>query len=120
MTNDRWTSGDAELTKALRALYAPPGDARYWDTLEARILEYVARADDGGWWGALVDMARPGLVAAAALILAASIAIVRSRQLEARSAYASVVSSAPVAAEPSSRAASAGDGELAIHFLLPR
>jgi hypothetical protein len=65
-------------------------------------------------------MARPGLVAAAALILAATIAMVRSQQLEARSAYASIVSPPPAAADASSRAESIGDGDVAIHYLLSR
>jgi hypothetical protein len=121
MTNDRWTSGDAELTNALRALYAAPTDDRYWDSLEARILAHIARVDEGTrWWGELVDMVRPGLVAAAALILAATLAMVRSQQLETRSAYASVISPAPAAIEPTSRAASIGDGDVAIRYLLSR
>jgi hypothetical protein len=36
MTNRFWTSGDPELTDALRAHYAPPADEGYWDALEAR------------------------------------------------------------------------------------
>lgn len=121
MTHERWTFGDGELTKALRALYAAPTEARYWEALEARILARVARGDDThGWWGELADMARPGLVAAAALILAATAAMVRSEQLEARSAYASVIAPASDATDPSLRAASVGDGEAAIHFLISR
>ena len=38
MTHEHWTSGDAELTNALRALYAAPTEGSYWDALEARIL----------------------------------------------------------------------------------
>ena len=121
MTDDRWTSGDAELTSALRALYAAPTEEAYWDALEARILAHIARGDESaGWWGELVDMARPGLVAAAALILAATIGMVRSQQLDARSAYASIISATPAAAETSSRAESIGDGDVAIHYLLSR
>lgn len=120
MIHDRWTSGDAELTTALRALYAAPADAGYWDALEARILAHVARADEGTmWWAELVDMMRPGLVAAAALILAATLAMARSEQLEARDAYGSVIES-PSALEASSRGASTGDGDVAIHYLLSR
>jgi hypothetical protein len=120
MTHHRWTSGDAELTYALRALYAAPADERYWDALEARILARVARGDEGVmWWGELADMVRPGLVAAAALIVAATLAMVRSQQLEARNAYASVIS-APASIEASSHTRSVGDGDAAIHYLISR
>ena len=121
MTDDRWISGDAELTNALRALYAAPAEDAYWDALEARILAHVARGDEStSWWGELVEMARPGLAAAAALILAASLALVHSRQEEVRSAYASVITPAPSTIEPATRAAAIGDGDAAIHVLISR
>lgn len=117
MTHDRWESGDAELTGALRALYAAPGDERYWDALEARILAHVARGDERhAWWMELADFARPGLVAAAGLILVATFAMVHARQAEARSAYASVIAPVPASAEPSARVV--GDGDAAIHYIL--
>jgi hypothetical protein len=120
MTHDRWTSGDAELTNALRALYAAPAEGAYWDALEARILAHVARVDEGVmWWGELVEMVRPGLVAAAALILAATLAMARSQQLEARNAYGSVIAT-PSALEASTRGSSVGDGDVAMHYLLSR
>ena len=119
MMHERWTSGDPEITASLRALYAAPADEAYWDSLEARILARISRGDDGAtWWSALIEMARPGLVAAAGLVLAASLALVQSRQAEARSAYASVISPAPSTVEASTRAASVGDGDVAIHFLV--
>jgi hypothetical protein len=118
MTHDRWTTGDAELTNALRALYAAPADERYWDALEARILAHVTHGDEqAAWYGELADMMRPGLLAAAGLILAASLAMVQSRQAETRSAYASVISPAG-ASEPVSRSGSVGDGDAAVHFIL--
>lgn len=122
MTHDRWTSGDAELTNALRALYAAPADESYWDGLEARVLARLGRDSDGAvWWGALAAMMRPGLAAAAALMLAAAVAMLRSHQIEARSAYATLISPAPTSIDASSsRAASVGDGDLAIHYLLSR
>jgi hypothetical protein len=121
MTHDRWTNGDSELTNALRVLYAAPEGESYWDALEARILDYVARGDERSvWWDELAYMIRPGLVAAAALILAATVAMARSRQLEARSAYATLISPSPSSIEPSTRAASVGDGDMAIHLLLSR
>jgi hypothetical protein len=121
MTDDRWISGDAELTIALRALYAAPIEESYWDSLESRILAHVVRGDETrSWWSELAEMARPGLAAAAALIFAASLALAHSRQLEVSSAYASVISPAPSAIEPATRAASVGDGDAALHFLISR
>lgn len=118
MTHDRWTSGDEHLTGALRALYAAPTDEQYWDALEARILAHVAHGDERAWYGELADMVRPGLLAAAGLILAASLAMMHSRRAEARNAYASVISPAAAALDPASRTTSSGDGDAAIHFIL--
>ena len=121
MTNDRWTAGDSKLTSALRALYAAPVEEGYWDAFESRILAHIARGDEAiFWWSELAEMARPGLVAAAALIFAASLALAHSRQLETSSAYASVISPAPSTIEPAARAASVGDGDAALHFLISR
>ncbi len=121
MTNDRWTSGDAELTNALRALYAAPADESYWDALEARILAHVARGrEEMVWWSELVDMARPGLVAAAAVILAATLAMARTERDETRNAYASLITAAPSNVETVSPVGSAGDGDVAMHYLLSR
>lgn len=118
MTHDRWTTGDFELTGALRALYAAPADEGYWDALEARILAHVALGErQHVWYGELADMVRPGLIAAAALVLAASLAVLHSRQAETRSAYASVISPA-ASVEPAASTASVGDGDAAIHFIL--
>jgi hypothetical protein len=118
MTHDRWTSGDAELTGALRALYAAPTEDGYWDALEARILAHVARGEEGSaWWAEMADMTRPGLVAAAALILAASLAMMHSRQTEARSAYAGLISPTAAGIETSSSSGSIGDGDVAIYLL---
>jgi hypothetical protein len=124
MTHDRWSSSDPEVTNALRALYAAPADEHYWDELEARIIAYVAAgesAESESWWSALADMARPGMIAAAALIVAASAALVHSRQLEVSSAYASVINPAPPSVEAATtRPASTGDGDFAIHYFISR
>ena len=118
MTNRFWTSGDPELTDALRAHYAPPADERYWDALEARILAHVARGSEG-WWSALVEMTRPALAAAAILVLVAGAAVVHTRQLEARNAYASVISAAaPPSIESSARLSSTPDGDATVNYIL--
>jgi hypothetical protein len=118
MTDDRW-SRETELTDALRALYAPPTEASYWDTLEARILARVARGGDGErWWSALAEMARPALAAAAILVLLAGAAVVHTQQLEARNAYASVISAAPPSVESAARLSSTPDGDATVNYIL--
>lgn len=120
MTLHRSTSDDTELTNRLRAHYAAPTDTGYWDALEARIMARIARGDDArAWWGEFADLLRPGLVAAAALILVASMALVRSHQLETRSAYTSVIAPSASALGPV-RAVSVGDGDNVMHSLIPR
>jgi hypothetical protein len=119
MTDDRWVSGEAEVTDALRAMYAPPSDESYWDGLEARILARVARgADVPGWWSAMTELARPALAAAAVLIFVAGAAVMHSRQLEARDAYASVIAATPPSIETAARTASAGDGDAMINYIM--
>ena len=121
MSNERWISGDAQLTSALRALYAAPVDDGYWDALEARIIAHIAQAGETrSLWSELAEMARPGLAAAAALIFAASIALAHSRQVEVSNAYSSVISPVPSTIEPATRAASIGDGDAALHLLISR
>jgi hypothetical protein len=121
MTNDRWTPGDDELTGALRNHYAAPTDESYWDALEARILAHVARGGDvQGWWSALAEMSRPALAAAAILIVVAGAAVMHSRQLEAASAYDSVISAAPPSVETAARTSSLGDGDATINYMLSR
>jgi len=119
MTDDRWTSGEAELTGELRAMYAAPTDESYWEGLEARILARVARRGDvQGWWSALTEMARPALAAAAILIFVAGAAVMHTRQLEDRDAYAIVISAAPPSIETAARSASAGDGDAVINYIM--
>ena len=119
MIDDRWSQRESDVTDALRALYAPPADERYWDALEARILAHVARGGSERWWSALADMARPALAAAAILVLVAGAAVVHTRQLEARDAYASVISAAaPPSVESSARLSSTPDGDATVNYIL--
>ena len=120
MTDHRWTPSDGELTDALRAHYAPPSDQGYWETLEARILAHVAGDRVEGWWSALPDMARPALAAAAILVLVAGAAVVHTRQLEARNAYASVISAAPPSVQTAARTSSLIDGDATLDYMLSR
>ena len=120
MTDHRNTPGDAEMTGALRDLSVAPSAESYWTALEARILAHIAVARDGQrWWSTFGELGRPALAAAAILIFVASAAVMHTRQLEARNAYASVISSAaPPSIEASARSTASGDGDAAINYIL--
>jgi len=120
MTDHRWTPSDVELTDALRLHYAAPSDQSYWEALEARILAHVGGDQVDGWWSALAGMARPTLAAAAVLVLVAGAAVVHTRQLEARNAYASVISAAPPSVQTAARTSSLIDGDATLDYMLSR
>ena len=84
------TGREDELTRALRAEYARPEERGYWEALEARIMARIDREGDA-WWQPFGDWVRVGLVAAAVAVVAAGLALVRSRDAEARVAYQQVV-----------------------------
>ncbi|HJU65792.1 MAG TPA: hypothetical protein VJ596_08955 [Gemmatimonadaceae bacterium] len=77
------------VTAELRELYAPPADADYWRTLEARILARIAHAEE--WWQPYGEWVRVGLLAAGLSALLAGLALVRSREAEARMAYETII-----------------------------
>ena len=80
---------DAVL-RALRALYAGPQHPVYWEVLEARIMGRIAQ-DGDAWWTAFQGWVRLGLAAATVALVAAGMALVQSREADARMAYQSVV-----------------------------
>lgn len=80
---DDFPPADDPLTRELRALYSAPGDG-YWDEFEGRIMAAVragasrpARAA-AEWWQALAEWARPGLAAAAVLVVVVGAITVQS------------------------------------------
>lgn len=81
--------GDARLTRALRALYAAPRDAAYWEGLEARILAAIAQEGDF-WWSPFRAWVRTGLVAAVAALMIAGLALARAHRTEVRLAAENV------------------------------
>lgn len=78
------------LTRALRVAYAPPAEPGYWAALEARIMARIDRERDA-WWHPFGEWVRVGVVAAAVAVVAAGLALQRSREREARVAYHRVV-----------------------------
>ena len=101
---DTEDSGDADITKALREIYAPPAEGAYWDALERRILSYVRAHRDAvipvNWWSDLATWAGPGLAAAALLFVAAGALWSKQEDEDLRASYEAVTDSLAVDALP--------------------
>lgn len=81
---------DDDALRALRARYAAPDDAAYWDGLHRRIMSYVVAAD-GGWWTAFGSWKRLGLVAASVTLVAVGLGTQGTRDAETRAAFEAVL-----------------------------
>lgn len=83
---------DDDLTNELRALVAPPSDPGYWDSLEARIMARIERGqEEGSWWALSERIYRLGMMAAGLILIVAGTVWLRSRAVETRMAYESVI-----------------------------
>ena len=105
--------GEGDVTRELRALYAAPAGEPYWNELESRIMARITEVDLG-WWAELDRWARPALLAAAVLVLAAGVAMFRARQVETRTAYESILTPSPVPVETVIRPTLEGDREASL------
>lgn len=81
---------DDDTIRELGAMYAPPGDAAYWDGLHARIMGYVL-ASESAWWTAFGNWKRLGLAAAAVTIIAVGLGTRDTREADTRAAYEAVL-----------------------------
>ena len=83
---------DDDLTNELRAIVAPPSEPGYWDQLEARIMARIERGqEEGRWWALSERMYRLGMMAAGLILILAGSVYLRSRAVETRMAYESVI-----------------------------
>ena len=119
MTKLTWHNdgGEDEVARNLRAMYAAPVGEQYWNDLEARILARIAEVDLG-WWAELDRWARPALLAAAVLVLAAGVAMFRARQVETRTAYENILTPSPVPVETVIRPTLEGDREASLRDIV--
>lgn len=84
--------GDAELTNALRTLYAAPESAGYWSAFEQRIMDRIARGDSlDSWWSVPAQWVRVGLIAAGFALIVAGSLFLRSRAEQRQMAVDSVL-----------------------------
>ena len=123
MTDPRLLAdNDEDLTRGLRALYSAPMGFAYWNELESRIMARVAEVELG-WWDVLDRWARPAMVAAAALIIAAGVAMYRAHVDETDSAFQRIFAPPPVPGLPvdaSARPIDQDPKEKAVRFLLDK
>lgn len=110
MNND---DGDEDVVRGLRAMYAAPIGEPFWNELEARIMGRIAEVDLG-WWAELDRWARPALIAAAVLMLAAGVAMFRAHQVETEAAYENILTPSPVPVETVIRPTLEGEREASL------
>jgi hypothetical protein len=113
---------DDEVTRGLRQLHAPPAEESYWTSLEARIMARIGLADPA-WWSELGRWARPALVAAAMLIIAAGLLVFRTREDATQVAYEDVLAApTPISVAGTARPAALrdlqGEREEVLRFLI--
>jgi hypothetical protein len=83
-TTDQNPGADPEITAALRAMYAAPGDDGYWSGLEGRIMARLRQAEEQGeWWGVFAEWRTAGLVAAGLMLSLAGAALWKDYQMDA-------------------------------------
>jgi hypothetical protein len=95
--------GDEQVTRGLRQIYAAPTDDNYWRDLQARILSRLTEPQTITWWEELDHWVRPALVAAAILLLATGVAVVRSYQAEQELVYEDMLTPTALPAETAVR-----------------
>ena len=87
-SNDRL---DDDVMAAMRGLYEPPANPRYWDSLESRISSRIRAgvddARDAAWYSVLANWAAPGLAAAALVLAVAGALWTRLDQADLRNTY---------------------------------
>jgi hypothetical protein len=120
--HQRLHSQDDHVTRALRELHAPPVEESYWAALEARIMARIGQAETA-WWSELGRWARPALVAAAAIVIAAGLVILRTREDAKQVAYEDVLAApTPISvagtARPSSLRGLQNEREETLRFLI--
>lgn len=110
--------GDDDIVRGLRQIYAGPTDETYWRGLEARILSRLTAAPRIGWWDELDRWMRPAIAAAALVLLAAGVAIVRAHQVEQEAAYEAMLTPTPLPVETAVRPVLQGEREATFRYLM--
>lgn len=108
---------DADVIRSLREIYAAPPDDAYWKGLEARILSHLTTARVS-WWDELDRWARPALVAAALIMLAAGVAVFRTYQVDRQGTYEAMLTPTTLPVETAVRPMLQGQREATFRYLM--
>jgi hypothetical protein len=108
---------DADVIRGLREMYAAPPDDAYWKGLEARILSHLTTARVS-WWDELDRWARPALVAAALIMLAAGVAVFRTYQVDRQGTYEAMLTPTTLPVETAVRPMLQGQREATFRYLM--
>lgn len=84
----------AETVVALHAVQQPPGGEGYWNTLHASIMARIGETESA-WWTVLNRWTRPGLAAAAVVMIVATVAMLTLVTPSPVVAYDEVVEAQP-------------------------
>jgi len=107
---------DDAIVAAMQDLLTPPGGEAFWSSLEGSIMARLDTADFG-WWGELTRWTRPALAAAAALVIVAGAAMLRTSEVEAHAVFEQVAMN-PVPEDLTVLPAAQGDREETLRFLI--
>ena len=108
---------DGDMARGLRQIYAAPREDAYWRDLEARILSHLTSAPVT-WLDELDHWARPALVAAAVVILAAGVAVFRAYQVDQQVTYEAMLTPTTLPVETAVRPVLQGQREATFRYLM--
>lgn len=108
---------DRDVTRGLRQMYAAPREDAYWRDLEARILSHLTTTPVT-WLEELNHWARPALVAAAVVILAAGVAVFRAHQVDQQGTYEAMLTPTTLPVETAVRPMLQGQREATFRYLM--
>jgi hypothetical protein len=108
-----------DVTRTLRKVYEAPAEESYWRGLESRILSGLTRgAASLRWWDELGRLMRPALVAAAVVLAAAGVAMLRAEQVEQEETYEAMLTPTALPVETAVRPVLQEQREATFRYLM--
>ena len=109
---------DDQLTRALRAIYAPPGGDAFWESLERRILGRVSAMEEDLWWRQLARWGRGLALAGAAAIVMAGLIAQHSNHQRSIAAYREIESSRVVPVQVASETEREASRDVTLRYVM--